>query len=140
MIDRHSRAALALTGFIALAGCAAGGPPTDARNQAVAPVDAAAPVQAPVAATTPEISPRLMKRVQTALRGDGLYTGRIDGIWGPKTQGAVRGYQQAHSLSGDGAIDSATLASLKIASASATPSHATATPVAAAQLPRVPND
>jgi peptidoglycan hydrolase-like protein with peptidoglycan-binding domain len=132
MINKSSASAtLALTGFIALAGCSMGGHGGEAQNKAVAPAETTMAAQAPVAAERPEVSPGLLKRVQTALRDNRLYAGRIDGVWGPKTQGAIRGYQQSHSLSDTGEIDSATLASLKIASASGTPAARTVTPVAA---------
>jgi peptidoglycan hydrolase-like protein with peptidoglycan-binding domain len=133
MIDRNSaRAALVLTGFIALAGCSFGDHHAEARNSYPAPVQTASSAQAPVATESPEVSPGMLKRVQTALQGEGLYTGSIDGRWGPKTQGALRGYQQSHGLSENGELDSATLASLRIASASGTPAAPNATPVAAA--------
>ncbi len=132
MINKHSTsAALALTGFIALAGCSHDGNSGEAQNRGVAPSGTAMSAPAPIAAEAPEVSPRMLKRVQTALRGEGLYAGRVDGVWGPQTQGAIRGYQQSHNLTANGEIDSATLASLRIASADSAPMAPMATPVAA---------
>lgn len=36
--------------------------------------------------------------IQTVLLQDGLYTGRVDGIAGPKTRTAIRAYQREHDL------------------------------------------
>jgi peptidoglycan hydrolase-like protein with peptidoglycan-binding domain len=123
MINRTSAgAALALTGFLSLGGCASTNPPAQAKINQAPPVETAAVVQAPAAPETkPEVSRGMLKRIQAALKGDGLYKGHIDGRWGPLTQGAVRDYQQSHNLADKGEIDSATLASLNIASVSDTP-------------------
>jgi peptidoglycan hydrolase-like protein with peptidoglycan-binding domain len=64
------------------------------------------------AAAQPEVSPGMVMHVQTALQQQGMYKGNIDGIWGPETQGAVRGYQQAHGLTPSGELNSPTLAML----------------------------
>lgn len=40
--------------------------------------------------------------VQTTLRQAGLYDGRLDGLWGPKTEAAVRDWQSANGLKVDG--------------------------------------
>ncbi len=104
---------LVIAGFVALAGCSSGDnrPMTQSRNAAPTTTATAAPVPA----ITPEVSPGMIRRIQTALQQQGLYKGRIDGQWGPQTQNAVRGYQQAHNLTDNGQIDSPTLASLQIA-------------------------
>lgn len=121
-------AALAVAGFVALAGCSSSHP--TAQSSYVAPVTTVAPT--PVAAATPEVSPRLIKRIQTTLKQQGLYNGRIDGVWGPQTQSAIHGYQQAHNLNNSGELDSATLASLKTASVGGEP------PVPVAMAPAMP--
>src|SRR5580704_11191239 len=51
----------------------------------------APPVQA---AANPELSPGMVRQVQTALQQQGVYNGAIDGIWGPQTQAAVQSFQQ----------------------------------------------
>ena len=110
-------AVLAVAGFVALAGCSSGSSPPMTQSASVAPVATTAPA-APMA---PEVSPGLITRIQTTLHQQGFYKGSIDGVWGPRTQGAVHSYQQAHNLTVNGELDSATLASLKTASASREP-------------------
>jgi peptidoglycan hydrolase-like protein with peptidoglycan-binding domain len=102
-------AALALVGFVGLAGCSSADHHTMAQNGSMAQATTA---PSPVA-VTPEISPGLIKRVQTSLKQQGFYKGRIDGVWGPETQSGIHGYQQAHNLSDSGELDSPTLASLR---------------------------
>jgi peptidoglycan hydrolase-like protein with peptidoglycan-binding domain len=118
--------ALAVAGFLALAGCSSGDNHPMTQSRSVAPVATA--TAAPVPAGTPEVSPGMIKRIQTALRQQGLYKGRIDGQWGPQTQSAIGGYQQAHNLTNNGEIDSPTRASLQIASVSSAPPVQTAMP------------
>jgi peptidoglycan hydrolase-like protein with peptidoglycan-binding domain len=43
-----------------------------------------------------------VERLQTSLAGWGLYTGEIDGIYGPTTSEAVRQFQRQHNLPVDG--------------------------------------
>jgi len=136
MIKTHlAPAALALVGFVALAGCSS----ADHRpmTQNVAPAAAATP--APVAATTPEVSPGMIKRVQTSLKQQGFYKGRIDGVWGPETQSGVHGYQQAHNLTDSGELDAATLASLRGTPVSSTQAPPATTAKAAAPATPVTN-
>jgi peptidoglycan hydrolase-like protein with peptidoglycan-binding domain len=71
----------------------------------------APPVQA---AANPELSPGMVRQVQTALQQQGVYNGAIDGIWGPQTQAAVQSFQQSHSLRATGQLSSATLAALNL--------------------------
>ncbi len=66
----------------------------------------------PVAATQPEVSPGMVRHVQSVLQAQGYYKGSLDGLWGPETQGALRTYQQAHGLMPSGELTSPTLASL----------------------------
>jgi hypothetical protein len=94
---------------------------------------------APVAvSSSPELSPGMVRQVQNDLQQQGLYKGNIDGIWGPETRSAVQAYQQAHGLSGNGELNSATMASLNIPApppaAPTAAAPATATPMAAAPM------
>ncbi|MBC7775489.1 MAG: peptidoglycan-binding protein [Phycisphaerae bacterium] len=57
--------------------------------------------------TKPEIL-----RTQNALLHLGLYTGQPDGMFGPRTAAAVRGFQANNALAATGKLDSATLAAL----------------------------
>jgi peptidoglycan hydrolase-like protein with peptidoglycan-binding domain len=121
-------ASLALLGIVALAGCSSGGSHPTSQSSNVAPAATATPV----AAATPEVSPGVIKRVQTTLQQQKLYNGRIDGVWGPQTQGAIHRYQQLHNLTDSGELDSPTLASLKTASVGSEP------PVPVAMAPATP--
>jgi peptidoglycan hydrolase-like protein with peptidoglycan-binding domain len=53
-----------------------------------------------------------IQNIQQKLQQDGLYHGRIDGLVGPATQQALRGYQQQNGLPVTGTPDQQTLASL----------------------------
>ena len=44
------------------------------------------------------MTPEMIKKLQTALKREGYYDGPIDGIWGKKTQRAVVSYQKEHDL------------------------------------------
>jgi peptidoglycan hydrolase-like protein with peptidoglycan-binding domain len=121
---------LAVAGFVALAGCSSGASHPMTQSSSVAP--AATTAQSPLAAVAPEVSPGLIKRIQTSLKQQRLYKGLIDGVWGPQTQRAIHSYQQSHNLTANGELDSATLASLKIASVDGQP------PVPVAMAPAIP--
>ncbi len=57
-------------------------------------------------------SPQAIKQAQAQLQREGLYTGYIDGIAGPKTQQAVQIYQRQHGLPQTAQLDPQTLQSL----------------------------
>jgi len=63
---------------------------------------------------SPALSQNMVQQVQVRLQQAGTYNGRIDGLWGPATEAAVRGYQQQHNLNATGQLDSNTLASLNL--------------------------
>jgi peptidoglycan hydrolase-like protein with peptidoglycan-binding domain len=46
----------------------------------------------------------VVKEVQRLLKADGIYSGSLDGIYGPQTKTAVMNYQAAKSLAQDGVI------------------------------------
>lgn len=52
------------------------------------------------------------KRIQTALKNAGHYTGGIDGKIGPQTKQAIKEFQRTHGLSVDGKVGSKTWAQL----------------------------
>ncbi len=86
---------------------------------------------------SPAVSQAMVQQVQTRLQQAGTYSGRIDGLWGPETQAAVRSYQQQNNLNATGQLDSDTLASLNLGgtnqTSGSTPPAAAAPPVASAQ-------
>jgi hypothetical protein len=51
-------------------------------------------------------------RLQTALSGQGLYQGKLDGWFGPQTEAALAAFQRRSGLEGTGRLDEITLAVL----------------------------
>jgi len=72
------------------------------------------------------LSREQLKKVQTALKNQGLYKGKIDGIFGKLTNSAVKQFQQKNGLSATGTIDAATEAKITALAASAVPSRGAA--------------
>ena len=95
------------------------------------------------ASQSPAVSQAMVQQVQTRLQQAGTYNGRIDGLWGPETEAAVRSYQQQHNLNATGQLDGDTLASLNLGGtnqtlgstppAAAAPTNTNITPGDAAQ-------
>ena len=56
----------------------------------------------------------LVRNVQQALAGKGFDPGPIDGIMGPRTREAIRGFQSANGLTEDGQMNDATLSKLGV--------------------------
>ena len=75
-----------------------------------------------------------VQSVQSSLRQAGVYSGRIDGIWGADSQAALERFQQAHQLQVTGQLNQATAATLGL-----DPNALVATP-AAAPAPPPPAD
>jgi peptidoglycan hydrolase-like protein with peptidoglycan-binding domain len=63
---------------------------------------------------SPELSQDTIQKVQDRLQQQGAYHGRVDGVWGPGTESAVRTYQQQHNLNASGKLDVDTMASLNL--------------------------
>ena len=57
----------------------------------------------------------LVRSAQQSLNGKGFDAGAPDGQWGPKTEEAVRSFQNANGLAATGQLDSQTVAALGIA-------------------------
>jgi peptidoglycan hydrolase-like protein with peptidoglycan-binding domain len=76
-----------------------------------------------------------VQSVQGKLSQAGVYTGRIDGIWGADSQAALERFQQAHQLQVTGQLNQATAATLGI-----DPNGLLATPVTAPAPPAPPAD
>lgn len=58
--------------------------------------------------------PTVVRQVQQSLKEQGYEVGAVDGIWGPKTESAVRQFQQAQGLDASGQLDQQTLAALDV--------------------------
>jgi len=55
-----------------------------------------------------------IRQVQQTLQQQGLYHAGVDGVWGPRTEAAVRSFQQKNNINPTGQLDQQTLASLNI--------------------------
>jgi peptidoglycan hydrolase-like protein with peptidoglycan-binding domain len=116
---RNLAALLALSSVALLPACSmfGGGHNQQAsRSSASGPSYASAPASQPNYAPSQNaaMSPEMIQQVQQKLQQDGMYRSRIDGVWGPSTEAAVRSYQQQHNLNASGQLDSATLAALDL--------------------------
>ena len=61
-----------------------------------------------------------VRRIQTKLKSLGFYAGAVDGIYGSKTQSAVRRFQQSVGITADGVAGAKTLLYLGLGSSSNT--------------------
>jgi N-acetylmuramoyl-L-alanine amidase len=95
---------------------------------------AAQPAAPPLAYVQP-LPSAAVQNVQDRLRQAGVYTGRIDGIWGADSQAALERFQQAHQLQVTGQLNQATAATLGL-----DPGALVATPAAAPAAPPPPAD
>ncbi len=102
---RNIAALLALSSVAALAAC------SGYNNSQPSHISYASP-------QSPALSSDMIVQVQTRLQQAGTYNGNIDGLWGPATESAVRGYQQQHNLNATGQLDGPTLAALNLGSTS----------------------
>jgi len=59
-----------------------------------------------------QLPPNAVQAVQDKLRGDGAYTGAVDGTWGPDSAAALQRYQAAHQLQVTGQLNQATAATM----------------------------
>lgn len=62
----------------------------------------------------------LVKTVQTKLKNWGYYTGKVDGIYGPKTVAAVKYFQRVNGLTQDGIVGAKTAAAMGVTLSSST--------------------
>jgi len=76
--------------------------------------DTAQPQSQQGQATSMALSKEIVTRIQQTLKDRGSYDGQIDGIWGEKTQSAVRQFQQSQNLQATGKVNAQTLAAMGI--------------------------
>lgn len=67
----------------------------------------------PSVANTPTASKHMIENIQIALKDMGYDPGAVDGVYGQKTQQAIRHYQEDHNLVVDGQATPALLDHLK---------------------------
>jgi peptidoglycan hydrolase-like protein with peptidoglycan-binding domain len=72
-----------------------------------------------------ELSPNMIRDVQQNLKQAGLYNARVDGVWGPRTQAAVRDYQQQHNMNATGELDQQTLDAMNLGTNTGNQNNAT---------------
>ena len=60
------------------------------------------------------LTKKQIEEVQLKLNKDGFSSGPVDGIWGPDTDRAIRDYQTAKHLPGNGELTQQTLADLGV--------------------------
>ena len=94
-------------------------PHRDDTGSIVPPLPRPAPVAAP--ATTKPAGDTLVRDVQTALAGKGLYLGALDGEYGPLSRSAIAAYQESQGLSVTGEPTAGLLEHLRTPSATAQP-------------------
>jgi peptidoglycan hydrolase-like protein with peptidoglycan-binding domain len=121
MKPRNLSALLALGALTALPACSMFGGDSHGSSQysqSTAPASYGTPATASAATgtsgTVAPVSAGMIRKVQTALKQNNDYSGRVDGVWGPMTESGVRTWQQAHSLNTSGEIDMTTLQSMNI--------------------------
>jgi phage tail tape-measure protein len=101
----------------AVAGAAVGGPVGAAVGAGVGGVvghEAEAPGARSGTSTATAASDSSVRAAQESLAAKGYYTGRVDGMWGPDTERAVRDYQRAQGISETGRLDGATMTRLGV--------------------------
>jgi hypothetical protein len=68
------------------------------------------------ATTLSGYDPTLVRDVQQALNSKGYDAGMVDGQWGPRTENAVKRFQQASGLPQTGELENSTLVALGVSS------------------------
>ena len=112
---RNLAALMAISGVAVLPACSWLGIGDNNRQSSRATPSSQSYAAAPTSqATAPELTPDMIRSVQQTLQQDGSYHGRVDGVWGPSTQAAVRNYQQQHNMNATGQLDQATLAAMNL--------------------------
>jgi peptidoglycan hydrolase-like protein with peptidoglycan-binding domain len=113
---RNLAALLALSSVAVLPACSWLGIDDNNRQTSRAAPASQSYAAAPASQTSaPELTPDMIRSVQQNLQQGGLYHGRVDGVWGPSTQAAVRSYQQQHNMNATGQLDQATLSAMNLA-------------------------
>jgi peptidoglycan hydrolase-like protein with peptidoglycan-binding domain len=101
---------------------------------AVSAMPAAAQQPLPPLAYVQPLPGSAVQGVQQSLQQAGVYTGRIDGVWGADSQAALERFQQAHQLQVTGQLNQATAATLGL-----DPNSLLTSPVAAPPPPPPPD-
>jgi len=100
---------------LAFAGGTAGGDHNDHHDHhVVSPRTQNAPSNAAAPSNVAAVSREQTMEMQRALTARNLYQGKADGVWGPKTESAVRNFQTQSGLEVTGTLDEPTARALGI--------------------------
>ena len=102
------------------------------------PNAAPAPAMPPIAAeaNTGPVSDPVLSQIQTALAENGLYSGEIDGLMGPKSAAAIRSWEKANGYTETGEATAGLLAVMAPARPQAAPVEVASTQPAARPTPK----
>ncbi len=113
---RDFATAMAISALLGVTGCSALG--IGGSNEQTAAAQPAPPPAPPPAPAPPpqnvELTRSLVRQVQGVLRDNHLYSGHLDGVWGPKTESGVTQFQQKNNLEATGKIDGPTLQAMNL--------------------------
>ena len=98
--------------LLSLGGCSLFTPATGTAAGAGYTAGKAGPPPAPAASADSSQTTMDITAVQQKLIDGGFLQGPADGRWGPRTEAALRGYQQAHNLTVTGKLNPETNTSL----------------------------
>jgi peptidoglycan hydrolase-like protein with peptidoglycan-binding domain len=101
---------IALERFQRARGLQPSGQLTNATVNAMGIDPSAFPVNAPTVAAP--LDPAVVRNIQSRLREQGFYRGRVDGRWGPASETAVERFQRSRGMQPTGELTPATLAAL----------------------------
>ena len=87
---RNVAALLAMAGVAALPACSMSG-----GNQGRQASRASYPSPGYPSPQSPALTQEMTQQVQERLQQQGIYRGRVDGVWGPGTESAVRSYSSS---------------------------------------------
>jgi peptidoglycan hydrolase-like protein with peptidoglycan-binding domain len=62
-------------------------------------------LKGPVVSEMPKMTTEEIRKIQTALNKAGFDAGKVDGKLGPKTTQAIKNFQEANGIKGEGIVD-----------------------------------
>ena len=112
---RSFTSVLALSALLGMTGCGMfGGGHQEQAAATPPPAPAPAPAPTPPPPQNVELTRSMVRQVQTSLRHNHLYPGRIDGVYGPQTEHGVMQFQQQNNLQATGKVDVPTLQAMNL--------------------------
>jgi peptidoglycan hydrolase-like protein with peptidoglycan-binding domain len=111
---RSFASALAVSALLGMTGCSMFGGGHQEAAATPPPAPAPAPAPTPPPPQNVELTRGMVRQVQTTLKHDHLYPGRVDGVYGPQTEHGVMQFQQQNNLQATGKIDVPTLQAMNL--------------------------